>query len=129
MVHEGKTAEQAAQAVGYKPNSLVVALKKPHVAQFKTRVFREFKDGLAEKSIARIDVLAETAKSESVRADCNKQLIALDERFKPASTVNHRHSGEIMQHTPGYVIQLGEDEPWAAAPSPIKRSKKDIILH
>lgn len=108
IVCQGFTFERAAESVGLHINSLRRALGKKHVIQYKNDVFRAFRDGLAEKSIARLDVLADTAKSESVKADCNKSLIQLDDRFQPQQTVNHKHSGEI-RHTPGYVIDLSED--------------------
>ena len=108
IVQEGKTLADAAQAVGLKKESLQKSLKKPHVAQFKTRVFSVFKDGLAEASLSRVSELAMTAKSESVRLDANKTLMGLDERFQPTSKVKHQHSGNVTQ-TPGYVIDLTDD--------------------
>lgn len=108
MITEGLTRAEAAQKAGLTDHALYCALRKPHVLQFKTDVLREFREGLAERALVRVDGLAEGAKSENVKLEANKTLLSLDDRFTPTARVKHEHSGTIT-HTPGYVIDLTDE--------------------
>lgn len=107
MIHDGLTRSQAAQLAGIKDHSLYVALCKPHVLEYKNRVLREFRESLAEKSLSRMDGLADNADKDSTKFQANKFLIEQDQRFTPTS--KQIIAGQIEhKFTPGYVIDLSD---------------------
>ena len=110
MITEGLTRSEAAKKHGMTDHGLYSALCKPHVIKFKTDVLREFREGLAERALVRVDVLADGAKSENVKLEANKTLLSLDDRFTPATKIKHEHSGSVT-FTPGYVIDLSDTPP------------------
>ena len=110
MITEGLTRSEAAEKHGLTDGALYQALRKQHVIQFKTDVLREFREGLAERALVRVDVLSDAAKSENVRLEASKTLLSLDDRFTPATKIKHEHSGSVT-FTPGYVIDLSDNPP------------------
>lgn len=109
MIYNGLNRAKAAESAGLKDHSLYVALCKPHVMQYKNRVLREFRESLAEKSLIRMDGLADNADKDSVKFQSNKFLIEQDQRFTP--TTKQIHEGRIEHRvTPGYIIDLSEPE-------------------
>lgn len=110
MIHHGLTRPQAAQQVGLKDNSLYIALRKPDVLSYKTRVLREHREALAEKSLNRIDWLAEGAKNDSTKLQANKILLEQDDRFRPAPPSFNVQTNISLGVTPGYVIDLSSDD-------------------
>ncbi len=109
MIHNARTRSQAAEIAGIKDDTLYRALCKPEVMGYKNEVLRAFRESLAEKSLVRTDLLADTAIKETVRLQANKVLLDQDLRFAPKAQVNHTHSGEI-KFTPGYVIDLTDSD-------------------
>lgn len=106
MVEEGQTILQAAESIGYQANSLIVALKKPHVAAYKTGISRAFVDCEKERSFQKLVWLRDNASSERVSLDAAKTIAAMDERFTRAP-IAIKHSGNINHTiTPGYIIDL-----------------------
>ena len=114
MITEGLTRREAAEKHGLTDHGLYSALCKPHVLKFKTDVLREFREGLAERALVRVDVLSGDAKSENVRLEASKTLLSLDDRFTPATKIKHEHSGSVS-FTPGYVIDLSDQPPTGQA--------------
>lgn len=109
MIFNGLNRAKAAQAAGLADHSLYVALCKPHVMQYKNRVLREFRESLAEKSLVRMDDLADHADKDSTKFQANKFLIEQDQRFTPTS--RQIIQGHIEhKFTPGYVIDLSDDD-------------------
>ena len=90
---------------GMTDHGLYNALRKPHVAEYKNRVLREYRESLAENALVRVEEMSRTAKKESVKLSANKTLLEQDQRFIPATKV--QHSGSIEHKvTPGYVIDI-----------------------
>lgn len=110
MICEGLTRLEAAELAGITEHTLYCALRKPHVIRFKNDVLRALRESLAERSLVRVETLADAAKSENVKLEANKTLMQLDDRFTPAAKVNHVHSGSVT-FTPGYIIDLHDDKP------------------
>ena len=110
MITEGLTRSEAAEKHGLTDGALYQALRKEHVIRFKTDVLREFREGLAERALVRVDGLSEKANSENVRLEASKTLLSLDDRFTPATKIKHEHSGSVT-FTPGYVIDLSDTPP------------------
>lgn len=120
---QGYSVGQAAEATGYKRNSLFAALAKPHVKVFRAGVKRAWRDAAAPKAWNQITKLAEAAGSEKVRLEASKTVLAaLGEltseegggvgapaliQFIKAETHHHHGPQPLTQRLPG-VVQ-GED--------------------
>lgn len=109
MVTTGLDAHKAAEKHGLNRRTVEAALRRDVGRNFKTDVFRAFMRSEAEASFSRTVEIAQTAKSEHVRLDANKTIMAMDDRFTEKKQVNQVHSGEI-KYTPGYVIDLSEED-------------------
>lgn len=109
MCTQGMTRPQAAETAGIKDNSLYKALRRPDVVRYKTQVLRAFREAETERAYVKIVDISDTAASEHVKLDANKTLLSLDDRY--ISATKQVHSGTV-EHvvTPGYVIDLSEDE-------------------
>src|SRR4051794_27627072 len=74
MVEGALTRADAAKHAGITDHALYCALRKPHVAAFRTELMRVFRESEASRTIKRVADLADTANSEHVRLDASKWL-------------------------------------------------------
>lgn len=72
MVMQGYTITEAAEAVKMKRRSLVIALRKPHVAAHVADVKRAWMDNRTSKAWVNVAELADRAASEDVRLKANR---------------------------------------------------------
>lgn len=125
---KGYSVSQAAEATGYKAQSLHNALGKPHVKAFRADVKRAWRESESPKAWNRIVKLSENAGSEKVKLDANKTILtalgdlASDEGGAPSSVAliqiirneTHHHGHSLSQRLPGVVqsepYQEGEYE-------------------
>lgn len=67
IVHSGLTQREAAELVGYAPESLSIAMKKPHVRAFMADVKRAWLESATSQAWNTVSTLMQKGKSEDVR--------------------------------------------------------------
>jgi hypothetical protein len=75
IVQRGLPFSEAAEAVGYRPESLAKALRKPHVLDRLADIKREWMSARTFKSWAAVAELADGAQSEDVRLKANRLVL------------------------------------------------------
>ena len=98
MAQEGLTVRVAAEKAGITPDTAVRNLRKPHVAAVLNKHIRDIRENAGQRAFLRNVHLAETAKSEAVRADLNKWIAGVDNiapirRVEGRMTYTHRFAG------------------------------------
>lgn len=101
MVEQGLKREIAAKQAGLKDHALYCALRLPHVLAYRNDRLRVFRESAASRSIARVDILADTAVSEHVKLGANELLMGIEGISKVTRSENvHTHQHVI----PGLVV-------------------------
>ncbi len=112
LVVNGKTADEAAQIGGMKPESLKRALKKPHVREYREALSHAHLNAEGERSVAKLIALRDGAASEHVQLEAAKHLMALAGiKPKEEATVHHVHQ------VAGYVIDISPKQPVISPPT------------
>jgi hypothetical protein len=109
MVEEALTRADAAQKAGITDHALYCAMRKPHVIQYRTRLFEVLRTSEAARTIGRAAKLADKAESEHVRLQANTWLAGIEgisPVTKTENTSTHRHlvAGLVIVRGPEPVI-------------------------
>lgn len=103
MVDLGRKRSDAAQAVGITDDGLYRALERPDVRAYRNHLMQVFRESAASRSLARIDTLADTSTSESVKFESSKLLLAF-EGISPIAKSENLNIHKGLQ--PGLVMNL-----------------------
>lgn len=108
QIDEGLRRPEAAQKAGLTDNALYIAMRKPEVLAYRNERLRVLRESAATRSIARVDILADTAVSEHVKLGANELLMGIEGISKVTKTENmHVHQHLI----PGLTIVRGGWQP------------------
>jgi hypothetical protein len=115
MVETGLSRSAAASAAGLTDHGLYQALRKPLVLELLRTLQEVKRTSAGSRTIARAEVLADSAQSEHVRLQANEWLGGIA-GIAPISKseIDHRHSGMV----PGLVIVTGGWQPHQAEQLP-----------
>lgn len=94
MVEGALKRQDAAQQAGLTDHALYCALTQPHVLAYRNDRLRVLRESAACRSIARVDILADTAVSEHVKLGANELLMGIEGISKVTKTENmhvHQH--------------------------------------
>lgn len=90
MGREGVPLSVAAERAGMQPNSLKIALRKPHVKTALNQIIADVRSGAAQAAYLRINHLGVVAESENVRLEANKWVAGVD-NIAPVRRVEGRY--------------------------------------
>lgn len=93
MAEQGLDAREAAIAAGFKPDSAIRALRRPHVKRAFSQMVNNVRDNAAQGAYLRINHMSKTADSERTRLEANRWVAGVD-GISPVQKVegNHRHN-------------------------------------
>lgn len=103
MVFQGVKRADAATIGGITDNALYIAMRKPEVLAYLNAQQQVLRTSASARSIARIDTLADDAKSESVKLDANRFLLGI-EGISPIAKSENLNVHKGMQ--PGLTLNL-----------------------
>lgn len=101
MVFEGAKRSVAAQTAGITDGALQLAMRKPEVLAYMNTQQGVLRTSAAARSVARVDILADEAGSDSVKLDANKWLAGLQgiAPIQRSESITH-----LVHHQPGLVV-------------------------
>lgn len=104
MIDRGLPRHLAADIAGISDHALYKAMQKPPVIAYRLERLRVLRESAASRSIARVDILADTAVSEHVKLGANELLMGIE----GISKVTRSENVHVHQHLiPGLTIALG----------------------
>lgn len=108
MAYEGLSPHVAADRLGIRKANLLRAFDTPKVRAVYQELVDHIRQNVGQQAYMRIVELSQTAKSETVRADCNKWLAGVD-NIAPVKRVEASHQHKVQFG--GFIVDLsGADE-------------------
>ena len=128
IVTDGLTVRQAAERSGYKYESLLIAMRKPHVRAFRDGVKRAWMESRTEKAWLTVADLADNAASEDVRLKAAKTFLDAAGELTPDGGDKAGTARQLIQIVTNSV-NLGQHPPSERLPGVIEAPAYRVIPH
>jgi hypothetical protein len=128
IVQEGLTIPEAAKRTGYRYESLLLALRKPHVRAAKDSVKRAWMESRTEKAWLTVADLADNAASEDVRLKAAKTFLDAAGELTPDGGDKAGTARQLIQIVT-QSVNMGGQPPSERLPGVIEAPAYRVIPH